>query len=68
MGIGQLKFASKRGRETLSFNPISPPIGDGRIVGSMAVYHFAIFCYYTSLERCNTLIPDALSEETAELR
>jgi len=40
-------------------------IGDGRIASSMAVYHSTIFCYLTLLERSNTLIPDALSDDTA---
>jgi len=26
------------------------------------------FCYWTLLERCNTLIPDVLPDETAKLR
>jgi len=34
-------------RETLRFNLFFPPfyIGDGRIAGSMAVYHSTLFCY-----------------------
>jgi len=43
-------------------------MGDGRIANSLAVYHSTIFCYYTLLERCNTLIPGALPDETVELR
>jgi len=38
------------------------------VVWLSSVYHSTIFCYSTLLERCNTLIPDALSKETAELR
>jgi len=54
------------GRETLSFNPVVLPfyIGDGWIASSMAVYYSTIFAD----RRCNTLIPDALPDETAELR
>jgi len=49
----------EREREKLSFNPLFP-FGAGRIASNMTVYHSIIFCSYTSLERCNTLISDAL--------
>jgi len=42
-------------------------IGDGRagsIAGLLPLHHI---CYWTLLERCNTLIPDALLYDTAEL-
>jgi len=46
--------------ESLSFNPIFFNIGDGWIVSSMAVYDPPYFAA-SLLERCNTLITDALS-------
>jgi len=41
---------------------------NGWITSSIAVYHSTIFCYKNLLERCNTLIPDALPDETTEVR
>jgi len=61
-----------RERERLCFN-LFPPffIGNGWIASSMALLCLPLHrkcCYSILLECCNTLIPDALPDETAELR
>jgi len=40
-------------------------IGVGRIASIMVIYHSTMFCYL--LERCNTAITDAISNENAEI-